>query len=203
MLPIADVPGTGAITCDVNRRTFIDRRAFLAWRPEPSMRLSDKSQRMFQGWLARGYIRIAMPEALVLRLTRKPDGLFAQVRAALDSGGENSLHFGISAIFVDWSPKAELADESSYDFRLLLACDDEETLRRITEDLEDALRPFRGSGGRDGIVLTSLDMETTDGITLKLSNTYTRLSEWDELSELGDVAEDHLAALLRSGTEPE
>jgi hypothetical protein len=203
MLPIPNVPDVGAVICDINRRTYLDRKDFLAWQPEPSMQLSEKSQRTFQGWLARGYIRIAMPDNLVTRLTRKPDGLFARVRGILDSGGEEPLHLGVHAIFVDWSPNEELADERPYNFRLLLACDDEDTLRQIAEKTEDALRPFRCTAGHDGILLAGLDMETTDGITLRQSNTYTRLSDWDELSDLGDVVQDHLAAMLRAQEAPE
>ena len=203
MLPLPGGLEMAAIICDVNRRTFIKRRDFLQWRPEASMKLSSKSDRLFQGWLARSYIRIAMPDALVTRLTRKPDGLFARVRAALNVGGETPLHFSTPAIFVHWSTDDELADDKSYSFRLLFACDDEDTLRSLTEAIEDALRVFRDPAGHDGIVLTRLDLQITDDITLKVSNTYTRLSEWDDLSELGEVAEAHLAGMLQSGVEPE
>ena len=202
MLPILGVPGVGAVTCDVNRRTFLDRRHFLPWRPASSMSLSEQSRRLFQGWLARGYIRIAMPDALVTRLVRKPDGLFTQVRAVLDGGKEAPLHPDVPSIFVRWLPDRELADGVPYEFHLLFACDDEATVRRVTEELEDRLRPFRTSAGQDGIVLSSLDAEIIGEITLRQANTYSRLSEWDELSELGEVAEDHLAAMLRLGAEP-
>lgn len=166
------------------------------------MGLSEQSRRLFQGWLARGYIWIAMPGALVTRLVRKPDGLFTQVRAVLDGDRQAPLHPGVPSIFVRWSPDKELADGVPYDFHLLFACNDDETLRQVTEGLEDRLRPFRNSVGRDGVVLLSLDAEIVDEITLGQANTYSRLSDWDELSELGQVADDHLAVMLGLGTEP-
>ena len=201
MLPLSGVPGMGVIVCDANRRTFMDRRDFLLWRPEPSMEVSEKSRRLFGGWLARSYVRVAMPDALVVRLTRKPDGLFARVRIALDLGGEAPLHSGIPSIFMRWSPDAELEDGKLYEFRLLFACDDDDVVEQVTMALDEPLKPFRDPAGRDGVVLKSLDFDRADNITLVKSNNYYRLSDWDELSDLGEVAEDHLSAMLPSKPE--
>ena len=196
MLPLAGVPGMGAVICDANRRTFIGRRNFLIWHPELSMVVSQTSQRLFGGWLARGYVRVAMPDALVVRLTRKPDGLFARVRAALGIDGEAPLHLGIPSIFLQWSLNSELKDGDLYDFHLLFACDDDDVVERVTLALDDPLKPFRDPAGRDGVVLKSLDYDTANNITLLQANNYYRLSDWDELSDLGEVAEDHLSAML-------
>jgi hypothetical protein len=195
MLPLSGSDALSAIVCDVNRRTFIERRCFLQWRPNASIRLSESARKTFQGWLARYYTRIALPNSLVTRLATK-GGLFDQVRAAMGSDQDNPLHLGIPGIYVRWKPDEEVSDTEVYTFSLLLACDDETTQRCITERLEDALQPFRAAGGSHGIFLANLDVETTDGITLKHANEYQRLSEWDELSELGSVTGNHVNVLM-------
>lgn len=200
MLPIEGSAAIQAIVCDVNRRAFVDRRALLGWQPDPVLRVGDRARDMFQGWLARYYIRIAMPDTLVARM--KMAGIHAQVKTVLEAALDGEpLHASVPGIYVRWSPNDELDDGQYYDVSILFACDDEDTVRRIDEALETTMNALK-SPGPHGILLKSFEVATTDGVTLKQANQYKRLTEWDELTELGTVASQHVDALMSGRLEP-
>ena len=83
-----------------------------------------------------------------------------------------------------------------YHFSMLLVCDDDKAVQVIEFALEEAVRPFRKEGGDCGVVLNEFEVETADTVTLKRANSYTRLSDWDDVSSFGDVLEDHLRTLI-------
>lgn len=76
----------------------------------------------------------------------------------------------------------------------MIACDGEAAVREAHEELDPKVRPFQMREGYDGICLRNLIVESTDNISLKVANQFKRLSEWDDLHELGEVAQGHLAA---------
>lgn len=96
-----------AIVCHLNRRVFLPRKDFLDWRPEPSMALAKLDQERFQGWLARSYLRIAMPNELVSGLKTKSTGLLPKLREVFADRRTN-LHKQVAAIFVQKEPDDEL-----------------------------------------------------------------------------------------------
>ncbi len=184
-LPILGMPDAEALECDINRRFFADRRVCLEQTPDTGISASEEAVRNLAGWIARYYSRIALPNALV---TRARNGLFKTIekvlRAARPSGEE--LSASVDRIGVHWSPDSELQD-GLYVVDLLFLCADADADTQLHSLLKNPLSPFTRDGGHDGIKVV-YDTTVRSETFISAFDGYKRLTEWDYLSSLGEVA---------------
>lgn len=187
-MPVVDGVGFGALDCDINRRFFIPRDRFLAMAPETQA--TPEGAKALGGWLARYFSRVALPNELVKR-ARREGGLFEVVKTALDApyGGE-PMSERVDAIYVKWVPDTEIGDGQAYKLDLLFLCDRTTSMADFEQSVADGLEPFSQPGGRDGIELTWSVAERNSTV-VGLIAPYSRLSEWDHLSDLAEVAGDY------------
>ena len=186
-LPVTGIQNIRAYACDINRRFLIDRKICLTHSPDVSVEVSGESAQNLAGWIARYYTRIALPNELVRRAQK---GLFAIIKSALQAKNTNGeeLSSSIDKIGIGWSPNSEMQG-GAYEVDILFLCADSESDAKLNSLLTVPLTPFSEGDGKDGIKLkygntvrNQTFMDAFDG--------YRRLTEWDYLSNMGDVAED-------------
>ncbi len=187
-LPVSGMPNAEALSCDINRRFFTDRRGCIRHVPENGLTPSEEGVRNLAGWIARYYTRIALPDELVARAKVK-NGLFDIIQRALRTkipSGEE-LSSAVEKIGVDWSSNSDLQG-GLYQVHILFLCTDADADDQLGSLLNDPLSLFTQHDGHDGIKLV---YDTKNRRTAFISDFdgYKRLTEWDYLSNLGDVAE--------------
>ena len=187
-LPVSGLANAPALECDINRRFVLPRELCLTHPPEANLTASEDAARNLAGWISRYYTRVALPNELVIR-ARHEKGLFEIIRSALRSkttSGEE-MSASINKIYIEWTPNTEL-QSGLYEVAILFLCADRETDSQLNSLLKDKLLPFTEEGGHDGIQLTYANTVRRATLLTDLDG-YKRLSEWDYLSNLGDVAE--------------
>jgi hypothetical protein len=157
--------------------------------PENCIIPSEEGVRNLAGWIARYYTRIALPNKLVARAKAK-NGLFEIIQKALHTKNSNGeeVSTAVDKIGIHWSPDSDLQDDF-YQVAILFLCTDADADDQLHSLLIDPLSPFTHDDGHDGIKLV---YDTTIRSTTFISafDGYKRLTEWDYLSNLADVAED-------------
>lgn len=188
-LPISGIPNTKALACDINRRFFVDRKECIKHSPEKNITASEENVRNLAGWIARYYTRIALPDELVARAKVK-NGLFESIQKALraERSPGQQLCTAVDRIGINWSPDSDLQG-GFYQVGILFLCRDADAEDQLHSLLDDPLNPFTLKDGHDGIKLV---YDTTVRSTTFISafDGYKRFTEWDYLSNLGDVAEE-------------
>lgn len=188
-LPVAGIPGAEALQCDINRRFSIPRRWLLKIAPTANVKVSVGDARNLAGWLSRYYTRLALPNELVRRT--RVSGLFEIIEKALKykmADGQPLHHFS-DGIYVHFEPDEELPPTDVYRLSLLFLFSSREAGDKFERQLADQLEPFAKTEGHGGISLQFDNGVTSETFVSQLS-AYSRLSEWDYLSGLADVAED-------------
>ncbi len=101
--------------------------------------------------------------------------------------GSGTFHEAIHSIYVKWRPDEELPDGEPYHLDLMFLCKKE----RDATELEHSLLAAMATTGsaKDGIVIETLVAKAISETFVVDLETFYRLSEWDYLSDLGDVAE--------------
>jgi hypothetical protein len=184
-LPVSGRPGVAALDCDINRRFFVPRSLCLTFTPDAGIMVSEEASRNLAGWISRYYTRVALPNELVIRAKN----LFDIIKTALkkSTGGGNKLSEFVDKIYVQWKPDGEL-QAGLYEVNILFLCSDRNADLLLDTLLEVKLKPFTEENGCDGIKLTYANTVRSETFISQLDG-YKRLSEWDYLSNLGDIAE--------------
>jgi hypothetical protein len=186
---VAGIPGAEALQCDINRRFSIPRRWFLKIAPTANVTVSVRDAKNLAGWLSRYYTRLALPNELVSRT--RVSGLFEIIEKALKHkiADGQPLHQFSDGIYIHFEPDGELAPTDLYRLSLLFLFSSREAGDQFEIQLADRLEPFAKTDGHGGIALRFDNGLTSETFVSQLS-AYSRLSEWDYLSGLADVAED-------------
>ena len=185
-LPVSGLPNAEALGCDINRRFFADRKECITHAPDNRITPSEEGVRNLAGWIARYYTRIALPDELV---TRAKKGLFEIIQKALRTrnlSGEK-MSDAVDKIYIAWSPNSDLQG-SKYQVGIQFLCRDADAAFELGSSLIGPLEPFTENNGNDGIKLVYDAVDKTNTLISALDG-YKRLTEWDYLSNLGDVAE--------------
>lgn len=186
-LPVSGLANMPALECDINRRFFVPRTLCLVHPPESGITVSEDDARNLAGWISRYYTRVALPNELVIRAKTMFETIKTALKKSMKSG--ERLSNSIDKILVRWSPDSELQLQGGlYQLDILFLCADEAADLRLNSLLEAKLKPFTEEGGHDGIKLTYANTVRSETFLSQLDG-YTRLSEWDYLSNLGDIAE--------------
>lgn len=177
------------IECDINQRFFFDRRHLLNIDPLEEFAIDVEGSTKLAGWLGRSYTRIALPNLLVERV--KPE-LLTLILKCLDekqTHGQNKgspIHESVSFIYLDWQPRADIAD--LFELKFIFLCSDAQTEEILEKRLLENLESYQVGEGKHGIRISSVMCRTPNTTFLTDLNGYERYSEWDFLSELGEIA---------------
>jgi len=182
-VPVASLPGLEGLACHIGRRTFMSRSTIAGWVPSKAW-MAEEVEKSFRGWLAHHYMRISLPDKLVERL-KEPDGVRDIINAALEGDvlGKPSAE-GVASFYVSSKPDHDLPPDQPYQMELLVACKNEETREFLTRVLSDLHAAKKKDLSVKGVVITRLDIETEDNITLSALEGMHRFNEWDTLSLL-------------------
>ena len=156
--------------------------------PEAGITVTEDDARNLAGWISRHYTRVALPNELVIR-ARHEKGLFEIIKISPEkktTSGEETVRLHQQNLYpVDPEHRtAERSVRSGYFVPLRRR----ETDSQLNSLRKDKLLPFTEEGGHDGIQLTYANTVRSGHLLTDLDG-YKRLSEWDYLSNLGDVAE--------------
>lgn len=174
------------IECDINRRFFFDRHHLLNIDPLQEFEIDAAGSTKLAGWLGRSYTRIALPNLLVERV--KPE-LLSLIFECLDENGQNKgppILESVSFIYLDWQPRADIAD--LFELKFIFLCSDTQTEEMLERMLLEKLEPYQVEAGKHGVRVSSIICRTPNTTFLTDLNGYERYSEWDFLSELGEIA---------------
>lgn len=133
VLPISGTPGIAARRCDIDRRCFLPRARLPAYTLD-DLRIDDEQLSAFQGWMARYYVRIAVPTELVERLSAcgflKNMGKALEKRV-VDRGAR--VHQEIDRIYIHWEPNRELPTTDTYTVSFIIVCSEEASVEQVEE----------------------------------------------------------------------
>jgi hypothetical protein len=178
------------IECDINRRFFFDRHLLLNINPLHEFEIGMEGSTRLAGWLGRSYTRIALPNLLVERV--KPE-LLTLILKCLDekqTHGQNKgspIHESVSFIYLDWQPRADIAD--LFELKFIFLCSDAQTEEMLEKNLLEKLEPYQDEAGKHGVRISNVICRTPNTTFLTDLNGYERYSELDFLSELGEIAQ--------------
>jgi hypothetical protein len=178
------------IECDINRRFFFDRHHLLNINPLQELEIGVEGSTKLAGWLARSYTRIALPNLLVERV--KPE-LLTLILKCLDekqTNGQNKgspIHESVSFIYLDWQPRHDVTD--LFELKFIFLCSDAQTEEMLENSLLEKLEPYQAQEGKHGVKISSIICRTPNTTFITDLNGYERYSEWDFLSELGEIAQ--------------
>ena len=119
----------------------------------------------------------------------RAEKLFNIIKAALKKNTKDGdeLSESIDKVDVKWKPDSELQG-GLYEVNILFLCADGDADLLLDTLLEANLKRFTEENGCDGIKLTYANTVRSETLVSQLDG-YNRLSEWDYLSNLSDIAE--------------
>lgn len=184
-LPVAGA-AFPALEVDINARFRVPREYLLAFAPD-GPRASAEACRDLAGWIGRYYTRIALPDALVVRLKGSVFEILGRFLKGGPAGGGPKHHEGVHSIYLRWQPDAELAASMPYAVDLLILCDEVAVADALGARLaETGLDPDHRVE-RDGLSVHCSVQARSETLLTDLDG-WTRLSEWDHMTGLGETA---------------
>lgn len=177
------------VECDINRRFFFDRRNLLKISPSQEVEVGIEGVTKLAGWLARSYTRIALPNLLVERVKAEILPLILKCLDEKQSHAQkhgSPIHESVSFIYIDWQPRTDISD--LFELKLIFLCSDSQTEETLERGLLEKLEPYQTATGKQGVRISSVVCRTPDTTFITDLNGYERFSEWDFLSELGEIA---------------
>lgn len=115
-LPLEGGATGRGIRLDVSRRVILPSAHLQQMKPAQAQ-VSERALKAFQGWIARYYARIALPDELDRRLRKRQ--FHKKVEKALgqmlmDGTEAYKVHTDVDRIYIAWSPDSELSGDDVY-----------------------------------------------------------------------------------------
>lgn len=174
------VSGVQVLEFSINSRFEIDRSELLRINPVADIRLSDGEAKKLTNWLARSYLRIALPNRLVPMLVKH---FYPTLQSWLQKSVNGSpIHLAIENIYVSWEPEDE-GDE--YSLKFILVTKDQE----LQKDFDINFRPqieSLMSKNESGFIITIIECMLASEVNLDDIDGYSRLSVYDHFTSMGE-----------------
>lgn len=188
--PVSGFGSAEGLSFKIARRAFIPRRLLLTEKLDTRNALIPQL-RQFQGWLARYYTRIALPDELVVRL-RSTKGVKETIKKALKkklSDQKTPVHNDVLSFHITWSPDNEILGTESYEITILIACRSNEAQELLDRELSSLVSGKHEYPIKDGIIYDAPTVKLYDDITLADIDGTSVFTEWDDLSDLDEIAD--------------
>lgn len=170
---------------DINARFTVPRDVLLRFSPSAA-RPPEDACRAFAGWIGRYYTRIALPNELVIRLRAGVSNSLEEFLRAARAGSGARHHEDVHSIYVRWKPATELGPDAEYTVDLLVLCDDPAVADALEAKLgEIGLDP--GERARKPGLDVQCSIQARGETFLSDLDGWTRLTDWDHFSGLGEV----------------
>lgn len=184
-----DAAGRG-IRLDVSRRSILSSQLLHQMQPE-QFRVSDDEVKAFQGWIARYYSRIALPDELDRCLRNRK--FHRKVEKALshtlmDETTDYKVHTDIDKIYVAWEPDRELSADETYTFKMLIVCRRPGTREHLLAELSGLASGVKTAPLTHGVRMDDPDAVLANDVTVKQVSKMKRFTSFDEFSSLAEVA---------------
>lgn len=176
-----------AVEIDINARFAVRRESLLHFTPSRA-KAAEEACRAFAGWIGRYYTRIALPNALVARLGGAVFEPLEKFLKKSPKGGGPKHYEGVHSIYVRWEPSTELTPDESYDVDFLILHDEGGAADALERHLSEIGLDPEGGVEKPGLTVSCSVQARRETVLTDLDG-YTRLSEWDHLTGLDEVAE--------------
>ena len=189
-LPLdGDAPGRG-IRVDVSRRAILPSALLRQMRPA-EIQVPEAALKAFQGWIARYYARIALPDELDRRLHKrqfhkKVEKAFG--RTLLDGTEDYRVHTDVDRVYIAWSPDRELQGDEVYGVKVLIVCRRPATRDYLLQELSGLASGVKKAPLVNGVRMDDPDVMLAKDVTLEHTSKMTRFTAFDEFSALAEVA---------------
>ncbi|MCJ2052104.1 hypothetical protein [Methylobacterium sp. J-070] len=175
-----------AVDIDINARFAVRRESLLHFAPGQA-KATEEACRAFAGWIGRYYTRIALPNALVARLRGSVFEPLEKFFKGSPKGGGPKQYEGVHSIYVRWKPSTELQPNESYDVDFLILHDEGAAADALERHLSEIGLDPGGRVEKPGLTVSCSAQARSETVLTDLDG-YTRLSEWDHLTGLDEVA---------------
>lgn len=180
-LPLdGDAPDYCGVECDIHRRIMFDRGLLCHAPPDKSWQLQDHGAIRMANWIARHYIRVALPDDLVQAMR---EHLQPRLKKLLDK--LKPIADDIESLYIKYEPvPVETSKPNTWTLDLLFVTKDDNG--EGTVDMEIARGALAQTDfGR--IRLRSIAVQSETRTFISDLNGYTRITEWDYLTDLAET----------------
>jgi hypothetical protein len=174
-----EVTGYVALECDINKRFTFDRMKLLDLELLKLLAIESGEPKKLAAWIARHYTRIALPDELVKKMKIQ---LLPTLENILK---RNSMYSEVDRIFISWD--SHQFDQDFFTLGFIFVCNSQDIAFNLDQALLQELDPFLKKSGRDNIYITHLHCGTKSDLFFADVDGYERLSEWDYLTNLGEL----------------
>lgn len=180
-LKVEGIEGVEALEVCINHRFEMPRESLVNAHPPDTIKLAQGEARKLMNWLARRYLRVALPNALValLKLHIFPN-LEKWLESQLSSGV--IINSEVDTIYVTWSPDNE---SENYRFDIRILTDNED----VQKDFDLKLRPnlkHLMEKNETGLEIKVCECQLKEETYLSDIKGYRRFSDYDYLTSLND-----------------
>lgn len=189
-LPLDGTPEGRGIRLDISRRAMLPSE-LLQGMQSVQPQVSDGALRTFQGWIARYYGRIALPDALDGRLRKRQ--FHKKVENALNETLQDNMipykvHTDIDRVYIRWSPDRELPSHEDYMVKVLFVCKRPDARNHLLERLSGLATGVKGAPRLNGLLMDDPSVVIASELTIEQISNMSRFTAFDEFSALGEVA---------------
>ncbi|NKE45153.1 hypothetical protein HB662_10210 [Roseomonas frigidaquae] len=183
-LPVEGSPSIAGVALDVSRRAILPRECLGGMELLP-LRVPDLSAKAFQGWMARYYARIALPDALIKRLEKRQFQKRlskAKSHKLLDGLNRYDVSSDIHRIYMTWSPDAEILPAEDYTVGVLIVCGRRGTEKYLLEELAGLASGVKGKPLVNGLIMDDPDVQLASEVKLEDTLRMRLFTALDELT---------------------
>ena len=188
---VLDLPleNGGAVRIDISRRAHLPLTSLARLNSHPS-RVSTESLGAFQGWMARYYGRIALPDELDRRLKKRK--FYDTVRKGLsntllDRNVSYKTYDDVEYIYVDWTPRGEIGHTEKYTVRFLFVCNKLKTKEALLDRLSGLATGVKGAPAMNGLLMDDPEVKLASEVLVADLKGMERVAAFDDLSAFGEL----------------
>lgn len=180
-LKIDGVKGVDALVVSINHRFEMPRESLVAHKPLVEVKLAEGEAKKLTNWLARNYLRIALPDALVDLLKLH---IFPQLEKWLkrELSASVTINSEVDMVYVAWDPDQEV---KNYQFDMLVLTKNGD----IQKDFELTLKPtilHLMKDNQTGLLLKFCECQLKGETMLSDLDGYSRFSQYDYMTSATD-----------------
>ncbi len=180
-LRVDGVKGVEAIEVSINHRFEMPREILVTSQPLVGVKLAEGEAKKLTNWLARNYLRIALPDALVNLLRSH---IFTQLEKWLKSNlsAGVTINSEVDMVYVAWNPDQEAKD---YQFDILVLTKNDD----VQKDFDLTFKPsilHLMKENETGLLLKFCECQLKGETMLSDIDGYSRFSQYDYMTSATD-----------------
>lgn len=183
-LPLTGSDQMAGIALDVSRRAHLPSSQLQEMTPL-RVTVPALAVQAFQGWIAKYYARIALPEALIDRLKKRQ--FFKRFERAMkhrlmDGLSSYSVRSDVLRVYIGWEPDRELPGGEEYHVGIVIICKKPQTVKYLLDQFTGLASGVKGAQSFNGLVMDDPDVQLLSEASLESTFGKRLYAAIDELS---------------------